>query len=424
MIRAKNRVAPALVHVRPVKKVFAGGKREEVVVVGSGFIISRDGYVVTNEHVAGQSKLVRCVLSTKEEVDAEVVGTDRYTDIAVLKLVSDRKDFPMVKLGSSGRLKAGQTVLAMGSPHGLARSVSLGIISVTDRYLRSRGTMVSPYNNWIQTDAAINQGNSGGPLVNLKGEVIGVNARRLGGADNVGFAIPIDIAGEVVSAIIEQGHVPRSSIGVTLQEMTRKTDDPSQQGVVIADVNPLSPAREAGLQPGDTLLAVNGVSSNARFVEDLPPVQKLIGDLPVDKPAVFRVARGGKELDIEVVTAAKSDLKGDESEFSEWGLTATELTPAVVRRAKLPSKQGVLVSGVQVGEIAANAQLRRGDIILQVNGEQVRNLAAFRRTYDACIASNQELVLLDIKRGAVTPFIVLKQTTESDEEQGEAENVE
>ncbi|MBN2307723.1 MAG: trypsin-like peptidase domain-containing protein [Candidatus Hydrogenedentes bacterium] len=412
VIRAKNRVAPGLVHIRPVKEVFSGGKREEVLVVGSGFIISHDGYVVTNEHVAGEARIVRCVLYNKEEVEAEVVGTDRFTDVAVLKLVTDRTNLPAVKLGTSKDLEAGQTVLALGSPHGLARSVSLGIVSVTDRYLGSHGDMVSPYNNWIQTDAAINQGNSGGPLVNLKGEVVGVNARRLGGADNVGFAIPIDIAREVVEQIIEHGRVQRSWLGLTLQEMTRKTDDPTRHGVVIGDVDPLSPAQDAGLKPGDVMLSVNGIPTDARFVEDLPAVEKSIADLPIGEPATVRIARADEELDIEVITREKSDLKGDEIEFAEWGFTASELTPAVVRTAQLPSKMGVLVSGTQVGGPAANAQLDTGDIILKIDNLDVADLAAFKRMYDERVESKQRLVLLDVKRGALARFILLKQDGE------------
>lgn len=253
VIRAKDKVAPSLVHIRPVKEVFTEGKREEVLVIGSGFIISPDGYVVTNEHVAGSSRVVNCVLYTKEEMEAEVVGVDRYTDIAVLKLKTDRRDLPSVKLGSSSSLRAGETVLALGSPHGLARSVSKGIVSVPDRYLSTPDFMDINYNNWIQTDAAINPGNSGGPLVNLRGEVVGINARRLGGAENVGFAIPIDVAKEVIQSIMKNGRMIRGWIGLSFQELSRKAGDVKQEGVVVADVEPLSPAAEVGIRPGDIL---------------------------------------------------------------------------------------------------------------------------------------------------------------------------
>ncbi len=409
VIRAKNKVAPALVHIRPVKEIFSEGKREEVSIIGSGFIVSNDGYVVTNEHVAGQSTLVRCVLYNKEEYDAEVVGIDKYTDVAVLKLKSDRKNFPKVTLASSKNLEAGQTVLALGSPQGLARSVSMGIISVTDRYLGGRDESIAPYNTWIQTDAAINPGNSGGPLVNIKGQVIGVNARRLGGADNVGFAIPIDIAKQAMDQIIKNGQVIRSNIGVTFQETMSKTDDPKQQGVVIADVDPISTGAEAGLVPGDVMLSVDGAPTNARFEEDLPAVRKLIADLPIDKQVTVKVQRGDEEKDIAVTTQALSDMRGKEIEFSDWGFTASELTPSIVRRAQLASNKGVLISGVQVGSIAAIAGLLQGDIALKLDGAEIDDLNKFSESIKERIAAKTKLVLMQVKRGALARFVIVKQ---------------
>jgi len=409
VIQAKNKVAPALVHIRPVKEVFSEGKREEVTVIGSGFIISDDGYVVTNEHVAGESTLVRCVLYNKDEFDAEVVGADKYTDVAVLKLKTDRTNFPKVKLASSANIESGQTVLALGSPQGLSRSVSMGIISVTDRYLGDRDESIAPYNNWIQTDAAINPGNSGGPLVNIRGEVVGVNTRRLGGADNVGFAIPIDTAKQVVDQIIETGRVTRSTIGVSFQETTSKTDDPNQLGVVIADVDPLSTGAEAGFVPGDVMIAVDSQPINARFEEDLPNVRKRIADLPVDKDITVRVQRGTEEQDIVVKTQALSDMRGKQVEIEEWGFTASELTPNIVRRAQLASSKGVLISGAQVGGVASTAGLRQGDIVLKVDGADVENLEAFSTVIQERVDAKTRLVLMQVKRGALTRFVIVKQ---------------
>ncbi len=409
VLAAKDKVAPALVHIRPVKEVFTSGKREEIQVVGSGFIISPDGYIVTNEHVAGETKLVRCVLYTKEEVEAKVIGVDPYTDIAVIKIDSAGK-LPAVKLGDSSKLKAGQTVLALGSPHGLARSVSMGIVSITDRYLEDRGDeMVSPFNTWIQTDAAINPGNSGGPLVNLKGEVIGMNARVLSGAENVGFAIPINVVKEVVDRIIKDGRVIRSWIGESLQPMRVKTNDTAQKGVVVGDVDPLSPGYEAGLRPGDVLLSVDGKPTNARFEEDLPAVRKLIADLPVGKQVALRVLRDNEEKDLMATTVERSSLKGDQVEFPEWGFTAVELSEPMVRRAQLPSKQGIYVTGSQVGGIAANAKLQNGDIILKVDGKDVPNMDAFQVMYRDLVASKKRLVMIEAKRGALHRYVLVKQ---------------
>ena len=418
VIRAKDKVAPALVHVKPVKEVFRRGRRREVPVIGSGFLISSDGYIVTNEHVAGKARYVRCVLSNKDEMEAKVVGVDPFTDIAVLKLVTDRTDLPYVKLGDARSVEAGQTVIALGSPHGLARSVSSGIVSVTNRNLELMGSGGAPYNNWIQTDAAINQGNSGGPLVNLKGEVIGINTRKLSGAENVGFAIPIDIAAEVIEQLIAHGRVTRSTIGVRFQEVTRITDDPNQQGVLISDVDPLSPAFEARLRPRDILVAVNGTPTNARFPEDLPPIRKLIADADIGEQLTLTVLRDGQLLEVTVQTVERSQLAGDEIEFEEWGFTASELTPQTVRRAQLDSSDGIMVSGTQPGGVASNGRLQRGDIILSVDDRKVEGLVSFREMYDSLLEDRQALTLLSVKRGALTRFVLIKYENEAGEEGG------
>ncbi|MBI3118160.1 MAG: trypsin-like peptidase domain-containing protein [Candidatus Hydrogenedentes bacterium] len=408
IIQAKDRVAPALVHIRPVKEVYSQGRREEMLVVGSGFIISPEGYVVTNEHVAGESSVVHVILSDKSEVPAKVVGVDPYTDLAVLKLDVDYP-LPFVKLGSSAALETGERVLALGSPHGLARSVSEGIISVTDRHLEDRGAMASPFNNWLQTDAAINPGNSGGPLVNLRGEVVGVNARVLSGAENVGFAIPIDVAKEVVTAIIEKGRVERSTIGLTLQEMQAQTDDPDRPGVLVADIDPLSPASESDIHPGDILVAVNGVPVNARFEEDLPPVQKLMADLPVGQAAELTVERGGEPVAVQVTPEELSQPRGTEQEFEEWAFTVSDLTPQHARRARLAARKGVHVSGVQVGGLASQAGLQQGDIVLSMDKIEIEDLPHFTELYKERVASGQSLVLLFVKRGALTRFALIEQ---------------
>jgi serine protease Do len=408
LLRAKNRVAPALVHIRPVKSVYTKGKREELLTIGSGFILTADGYIVTNEHVAGDSRFVRCVLSSREEVDARVVGVDRYTDIAVLK-VDVPHDLPHVRLGSSAALESGQSVLALGSPHGLARSVSRGIISVTNRHLNDSGLRASLFNNWIQTDAAINPGNSGGPLVNLDGEVIGINARVLRNAENVGFAIPIDVAKEVIPQLIENGRVIRAWLGFDFQEMLARTDDPDLHGVVVAGVDPLSPAQTAGVLPGDILTAVNGVPVHARFEEELPDVRKRVAELPIGEPATLTLQRANEEITLTAVTEELGALRGEEVEFPEWGFTATEVTPAIARQAQLPERQGAWVSGSQPGTPASLAGLKEGDIILKVDDVPVKHLGDFDHLYDERVESGVEHVLLFVKRGALTRFVLVEQ---------------
>ena len=408
ILRAKDKVAPALVHIRPVKEVYARGKRQEMLVTGSGFIISSDGYVVTNEHVAGDSTLVYCVLSNKEEVEAKVIGVDPFTDIAVLKLDVDHK-LPYVSMGRSADLEPGQTVLALGSPHGLARSVSQGIVSVTDRYLEGHGTRIAPYNNFIQTDAAINPGNSGGPLVDIHGRVIGVNSRVLRGAENVGFAIPIDIVRDVVEAIQADGRVTRAWSGLELQEMLAYTDDATREGVVVADIDPLSPAAEAQARPGDIVVALNGEPMHARFEEDLPAIRNRMANLPIGEAATITVLRGSDTVELEFTPEIKSALKGDEVEFEEWGFTARDLTPEIVRRAQLPRRQGVFISGVQVGSIAHKARLAQGDILLSMDDTEIVDLATFQQDYQERIDSGQKLTLFSVKKGALTRYVIIKQ---------------
>jgi len=205
MLTAKNKVLPALVHIEPIKEVFSSGKRVKVQVTGSGVIFSPEGYVLTNNHVAEKAHNVKCTLANRDEVPAEVVGLDALTDLAVLKLDLSKKDYKTVdfaEFGDSDKLEVGEIVMALGSPLGLSRSLSMGVISSLDRYFEDQGEMVSPFNLWIQTDAAINPGNSGGPLINLQGEIIGVNARAIIFGENLGFAIPINTAKLVIERIL------------------------------------------------------------------------------------------------------------------------------------------------------------------------------------------------------------------------------
>ncbi len=407
IFQAKAKVIPALVHLNPIKPVYTLGKKEEVIVIGSGFIISEDGYVVTNEHVVGESKEVKCILSDKREIEAEVVGTDPFTDVAVLRLPPEEK-YPFVVMGNSDDVKTGEIVLAMGSPHGLARSVSMGIVSMTDRYLEDQRGVISMFNNFIQTDAAINQGNSGGPLVDLKGEVVGINSRMLIGAENVGFAIPINIARDVVQNIIKDGKVQRSWLGLNLQEMKAITEDTHKQGVVISDVEIDSPAYKVGIQPGDILIAVNNEPVHARFQEDLPSVRRKLADLDVGKEVELTILHGDKEEKKVVIPEVYSPYKGQEIEFSEWGFTASEITNEMMKRLRISHKNGIYISGVQDGSIAKISGLLAGDVILEIEGQPVKNLEEFMKIYKQCIEKEQPRVLLFVQRGVVTRFVLIK----------------
>ncbi len=411
ILKAKTKVVPALLHLNPVKPVYTLGKKEEVIVVGSGFVVSKDGYVVTNEHVVGESKKVKCILSDRREIEAEVIGTDPFTDIAVLRL-PPHEEYAFVIMGDSDKVQAGEIVLAMGSPHGLARSVSMGIVSMTDRYLEDPRGVISVFNNFIQTDAAINQGNSGGPLINLKGEVIGINSRILVGAENVGFAIPINIAKEVVENIIKYGKVNRSWLGLNLQEMKAITEDINKQGVVIADVEIDSPAYRVGIRSGDILVAVNGESMHARFQEDLPQVRRKLATLEIGKEVELTIQRGDKEEKIKVIPDIYSPYKGQEVEFTEWGFTASEITSEMMKRLRIPNKNGIYISGVQEGSIAKISGLLAGDVVLEIESQSVKNLEDFMNVYKRAIDNKQPRVLLFVQRGVVTRYVLIKNVKE------------
>jgi len=206
---------------------------------------------------------------------------------------------------------------------------------------------------------------------------------------------------------------------LTLQETTSRTDDPEQEGVIIADIDPLSPATDVGIRPGDVLVSLNGKDTDARYVEDLPKVRQIIAEIPVGDTVTAVIARGNERIDIPLTTAERSDLKGEEVEFPEWGFTATELTPAIIRRAQLASSDGVFISGTQVGGIAAESGLNQGDIVLKMDDEPVTNLTVFKDLYEERVESGQRLVLLNVKRGALTRFVLIKQ--EDVEEAAEAD---
>ncbi|UCE24213.1 MAG: trypsin-like peptidase domain-containing protein, partial [Candidatus Zixiibacteriota bacterium] len=246
--QARDKVMPALIHIQPVVFDYLTGREKKLSIVGSGVIISTDGYAVTNYHVAGKAERIICTLPDREQVPADLIGGDPATDIAVIKLdVSEYTGkLAAAKLGKSSDLEVGQTVLAMGSPLALSRSVSMGVISTINRFFQGNirlpsGEKTGQYNTWLQTDAAINPGNSGGPLVNLDGEVIGINTRGVFFAENIGFAIPIDVVKTVSEMLIKTGNVERSWIGVhaqPLQDLESFFGTDTNRGVLVASIDP------------------------------------------------------------------------------------------------------------------------------------------------------------------------------------------
>lgn len=430
--QARNRVFPALVHVQLVTSQYYGGKEIKGRSVGSGSIISPDGYVVTNQHVTNNGRHFRCTLADKQEVSAELVGEDPLTDLAVLKLNLDELDdphdpLPVAKFGDSDQMQVGDFVMAMGSPLALSRSVTLGIISNMARVFAgglgnediddmrlSDGQRTGLFTRWIQHDALINPGNSGGPLINLEGEIIGIN--ELGGA-SIGFAIPSNLAREVVDKLIADGEVVRSWIGVSFKPIDKTG---FLRGVLVNSVVEGSPADKAGIQAGDLVVQIDDEPVTIRFAEEVPLLLKEIADRPLGTSLSLAYEREGQRHETAIVTEKLQRDRGDETEFRRWGITALEITPLTARERRLSSSEGVIVSGVRGGALAAVAKppLNYGDVIKSLDGEPIRDLPHFTERYQALLAQEPppEHVLVEFERQGESYVTVIKPSDNRDDD--------
>ena len=434
---AKRQVYPALVYVKPIQEEFTSGERQRTEMVGSGVIISPDGYVVSNNHVAEKAIQVHCVLGDKTLVEAEVIGLDPETDLALLKLKPRKgepplpEQLPYARLGDSNSVEAGQFVMALGSPFGFARSISLGIISNTTRYLGFSGKY--QYNLWLQTDAAINPGNSGGPLVNTRGEVIGINTLAVGGA-SIGFSVPSNVVADVVAklkaAAAERAEgdtkpvkVARAWMGLQLQALidlktTTLTD--SSDGVLVQSVDRASPAEDAGLRNGDILLKVNGRDILGKYVEDLAAIRVGLSELPVDKPTEMIVRRNGKETPIKVTPVLKGKFEGEDFDCRRWNLTIKEITKfSNPRLFFMHPEGGVFVQGVKYPGNASEAGLRANDILLKIGKSDIKSIKDVEKAYEALVNDKklaEKKVLLVVKRGGFPRWITLDWTKDYEEE--------
>lgn len=413
ILAARNKVMPALVHIEPVRKIFSTGESRHALVTGSGFIFSPEGYILTNHHVVENAEKVTCTLSNKKKLPAEIIGSDPYTDVAVIRL--DMQEWgeaplPFVNLGNSDSLEVGQFVLALGNPLGLSRSVSMGVVSSIDRYFEDQGQMISPYNLWIQTDAAINPGNSGGPLINLEGKVVGINARGVFMAENLGFAIPINLAREVSQKLMANKKISRSWIGIELQSIKDLRDylqNPDLTGALVSNVDAKSPADKAGLKAGDVLLSVNNFDINAEFEEDLPAIRKVISDLPAFQKVQLTILRDGKKQNLQITPALEPFEEQPEFECEGWGLVVKSINQSVYRIQNLPDYNGVLVAAVKSGNPAEKAGLRAGDVIRSVNQEQIKNLDSFKEIYQKLIDADSKTIFFEALRQGAPYFAVI-----------------
>ena len=376
---AVDKVKPALVRIQAVTIRYQDGRAQRFLSFGSGVIVSPEGHVVTNHHVAAHAARLTCTLTTKEELDAELVGTDPMTDIAVLKLENeDGREFPYAEFGDSSAMRVGDEVLAMGSPMALSQSVTLGIISNTEmispRIARGELTLdgenVGALVRWIGHDAEIHRGNSGGPLVNLDGEIIGINEIQMA----LGGAIPGNLAKEVADELLEAGEVRRSWLGIQVQPLLRH--GPYDAGVLISGAFKDSPAEEAGFQSGDVLVELAGESIEVRFDEELPLFNQLAASLAIGEPVTAVVMRGEEEVELEITPAEREPARPQQQELRRWGLTGRDISFIMARQMQRDHQDGVYVTSVRSGGPSGEAQpsLSGGDIILAVNDVSVDNL--------------------------------------------------
>ncbi len=376
--------------------------------LGSGFIISSDGYVLTNAHVINAADEVIVKLSDKREFKAKIIGSDRRTDVALLKI--DASGLPKVSIGDPNQLKVGEWVAAIGSPFGLENTMTAGIVSAKGRALPQENFV--PF---IQTDVAINPGNSGGPLFNLKGEVVGINSQiysRSGGSMGLSFAIPIDVAMDVSSQLKSGGKIARGWLGVSIQEITKDLADSfgmkNTNGALVAGVEKSGPADKGGLVAGDVILRFDGKAINSS--SDLP---RAVGGVKPGKSVNVEVLRKGATKTLSVVVAEAPNDKDDVSspskgatkpEVNRIGLILNELTPQ--QKKKLNGKNGLLVTDSQGA--SALAGVRRGDIVLGINNAEVATVEQFNKTLSGI--SNGKTVAVLVLRGESTLYVPIKVT--------------
>ncbi|BCR03517.1 peptidase [Desulfuromonas versatilis] len=343
--------------------------------LGSGFIISKDGYILSNNHVVEGADEVNIKLADGRSFKATVKGLDPKLDIALLKIDTD-EELPVARIGDSEGLKVGEWVMAIGNPFGLEQTVTVGIVSAKGRVIGA-----GPYDNFIQTDASINPGNSGGPLFNIKGEVVGINTAIVAGGQGIGFALPINAASAIVPQLKETGHVTRGWLGVSIQQVNEELAASfgldKARGALVAEVVKDSPAEKAGFKRGDIILGFDG-----KPIEEMSDLPRLVAATAVGKSVKLEVWREGKTRELSVKIGKLDEDEAAAAAAPEGagvlGLSVTDLTPEIARSQGLEGTRGALVTAVDPQGPAAESNLRPGDVVLEVNGSEVKDAAAFR----------------------------------------------
>jgi len=382
--------------------------------LGSGVIVSPDGYIVTNNHVINGASDVKVMLGDKREFKAKIIGADAKTDIAVLKI--EAQQLPVLAFGDSSKMETGDFVLAIGNPFGLNGTVTMGIVSATGR----GGLGIEDYEDFIQTDAAINPGNSGGALVDVRGDLIGINTAILaggggaggeGGNEGIGFAIPSNMARYVMDQILKNGKVIRAWLGVVIQPVTPEIAKvfglSEAKGALVGDVEPNSPAGRAGIEKGDIILDLDG-----QPIESSRDLQLKVGTMKPDTVARLMIFRNGVKREINVTlgvmpsSKAESSSESSQAQSALQGVSVDNLNPDILQQLGLPANTlGVVVTNVSQSSAAAEAGLQRGDVIQQVNRKPVANVREFET---AVRAAGDQPVLLLVNRQGTTSYVVVR----------------
>jgi serine protease Do len=384
-----------------------GGQREyKQHGLGSGVIVSADGYILTNNHVVGNAEEIHVTLEDKREFTAKVIGKDAKTDLGLIKI--DTKDaLPVAPLGDSNSTYVGDWVIAIGNPFDVGMTVTAGIVSAKGRILGG------DYDDFIQTDASINPGNSGGPLINTRGEVIGINTAiysRTGANNGIGFAIPIDMARNVMDQLKAHGRVVRGWLGVEIQEVTpdlaQSFGMPKPEGALVASADKDGPAGKGGIERGDIVLSFNG-----HPVDDEHELPALVAQTPINQKVPVEVVRNGKHMTLEVtigerkepqVASAKSEEPG-----GNWGMQVGDITPEIAQQFHLENTKGVVIQKVAPDSPSAEAGLQPGDVVLEVNHNKIGALADFVAKAKQAQSEKKPALLL-VQRGGATLYTVIK----------------
>lgn len=375
---------------------------------GSGFIISKEGYILTNNHVVEDADKIRVILSDEREFTAKLIGSDPQSDVALIK-INDGGNLPTLPLGDSGNLEVGEWVIAIGNPFGLSQTVTVGVVSAKGR----SSVGINEYENFIQTDAAINPGNSGGPLLNIRGEVIGINSAlfsRTGGYMGIGFAIPINMVKAIQDQLKQSGKVTRGWLGVVIQDVDENLAQSfglrKAEGILVSEVQPDSPAAAGGVERGDVIMELNGEK-----LADTADLRNRVALLLPGSTATLSIIREGKEKELAFKIGERpsgpvqAGVEQQRDTLESFGLSFQELTPELAERFGYQDSQGVIVSQVEPGGAAANAGMRPGQLVEEVNRKPVTSVAELQRTMESSGDPNR--LLLRVRSGNFSQYVVL-----------------